>query len=644
MHQRTGVPRVTDVLPTLSLDQLLAIRPAALPEPPQWAPDGSAILFVSAMAGEPELWSVSPSGGAPVRLTTGMGEIPFLGARMPQWSPTGEYVAYISAKSGTPEIWLWSLRGPDQRLTRLGGAIEAFRWAPDGRSLVLSGNRYGQYDIYRVAVPSGEAVRLTSDPRYEVYPAFLPDGQHIVFVRLNEAWTDHDVILIDLDGGNARVVVRDTDMFDYHYGRTFGTPLPSPDGRHLLIRSQRSGWFNFYIVPIDGGDLRAVAPAAADQGEAAWSPDGRFVAYVENHDGTLQLRVAPVSGGEPRVLVDPEDGVCAFPQWSPDGRQICYLFQTTTAPQDLWVVDVETGRTRALTASLPPWAASALVRPEKVHYAADDGLTITAYLYRGRGLMPGERSPGLLWLHGGPTSQFLDTFQPSVQFFAMHGYTVLLPNVRGSSGYGRAFEDLNNRDWGGGDLRDAIAGKRFLATLPEVDPHHTGITGTSYGGCLTMSAVCFAPEEFQAAVVCSGYANWVRHYHDLELRHVKLLEYEFGGPLEGNEEVYYRCSPIYQVARATTPCFVLHGEGKWPWSDAGLEFARALERAYKTFQYKVYPNETYYVLSPANVRHMLLDMLEWFDLYLRDRAPAHPPSGGSRGPGWTGPARRATRG
>ncbi|MDR5696600.1 MAG: S9 family peptidase [Armatimonadota bacterium] len=639
MDRAASPQTATHAGPPLSIDQLLAIRPAVLPEAPQWAPDGSAILFVSAMSGEPDLWTVSPSGGLPTRLTTGMGEIPFLGARMPQWSPTGDCIAYISAKSGTPEIWLWTGRGPDRRLTRLGAAIEAFRWAPDGRAIVLAGNRYGQYDIYRVAVPSGEATRLTRDPRYEVYPAFTPDGR-IVYVRLNEAWTDHDVVLMDADGGNARVVVRDTDMFDYHYGRTFGTPQPSPDGTHLLIRSQRSGWFNYYIAPLAGGDLRPVAAAAADQSDAVWSPDGRSVAYVENHDGTLQIRIAPASGGEPRVLVDPDEGVCSFPQWSPDGARICYLFQTTTAPQDLWVVDVDSGQTRALTTSVPAWAAPALVRPKKVRYPTDDGLTISAYLYPGRGLGPGEKSPGILWIHGGPTSQFLDTFQPSVQFFAGQGYSVLLPNIRGSSGYGRAFEDLNNRDWGGGDLRDAIAGKRYLATLPEVDPDRPGITGTSYGGCLTMSAVCYAPEEFQCAVACSGYANWVRHYRELELRHIKLLEYEFGGPLQGNEDVYYRCSPIYKVSQATTPCFVLHGEGKWPWSDAGLEFARALEREYKTFRYKVYPNENYYVLSTPNVRQMLLDMLEWFDLYLRDRAPAGGGHGGQRTRGWTGPVSR----
>ncbi len=625
--------RLVPDAPEVVLDRILAAQPAVLPEPPQWSPDGSTILVASARSGQPELWAVRPDDSQAVRLTTGMGDIPFLGMRMPQWSPAGDAVAYLSSKSGTPEVWLWTGRGPDLRLTRLGADIEAMRWAPDGRQIVLAGNRYGSYDIWTVSVPGGEARRLTRDERYEVYPTFTPDGRSILYVRLNHSWTDHEVVVMRADGSDPRVLVRDTDMFDYHYGRTFGFPLVSPDGRWVLFRSQRSGWFNYYLVPLAGGEPRPLAPAAADQSEAAWSPDGRQVAYVENHDGTLDLRVASVDGGSPRVLVAPDQGVCAFPHWSPDGRRLCYLFQTPTAPQTLWVVDVGTGDARPV---LPVSERDDLVRPRKVRYPSTDGLQISAYLYRARGLQPGERSPGILWIHGGPTSQFLDTFQPAVQFFASVGYTLLLPNVRGSSGYGKAFEDLNNRDWGGGDLQDALAGKAFLATLPEVDPEHTGITGTSYGGCLTMSAVCFAPGAFQAAVACSGYANWVRHVRELELRHVKLLEYEFGA-FEGNEDVYYRCSPIYKVAQATTPCFVLHGEGKWPWSDAGLEFARALQRQYKTFRYKTYPGENYYVLSLPNVRQMLLDMLEWFDLYLRARVRPGAELPGPAWRGWTGP-------
>ncbi len=338
------------------------------------------------------------------------------------------------------------------------------------------------------------------------------------------------------------------------------------------------------------------------------------------------MRLVPAAGGEPRVLVAPERGVCSLPQWSPDGTRISFLLATPTCPADLHVVAVADGAVTRLTNSAVGGTTRMLAEPEKIAYPSFDGETINAYLYRPSSVGVASNGAGVLFIHGGPTSQFQDTFQPQVQFFVQRGYTLLLPNVRGSSGYGRRFEDLNNRDWGHGDLRDAIHGAEYLKGLDDVDPGKLAITGTSYGGIMSMAAVAFAPGVFQAAIPMSGYGDFLHMKAEQELRHIKLLEYEFG-PLAGNEEVYRRCSPIFAVDRATTPCFVIHGSGRYPQSAAGKEFALALEREYKTFKYKTYPNETYYVASPANVRQMLLDMDEFLRLYL-DLPPGEGSSGG----------------
>ena len=628
-HAHRDPPTRRDPL-GLTLDQLLAIHAFGGSEAPQWSPDGREIAFVSTLGGAPEVWSARPDDGLLTRLTIGLGGVGHLASALPRWSPTGAYIAYVSAKTGADEVWLWPTDGSaDLQLTRLGGRIEAFNWAPDGASLAVASNCRGTFDIYRVLVPSGETRRLTGDPRYELYPSFTPDGGQILYVRLNDAWTDHEVVAMDADGANPRVVLRDTDFFDYHYGRTFGYPTIAPDGRTFLFRSQRSGWINVWAAPLAGGAPRQIAPAEADQGEASWSPDGRSIAYIENHNGTLGLRVVDAAGGEPRWLVAPGLGVCSAPAWSPDGHRLGYLYGTPTSPNDLWVVDLADGRRRQLTRSVPGGGVEGrLVAPEKVSYESFDGLSINAYLYRPREGRPGQRFPGLLWIHGGPTSQFVDSFQPQVQYFVQQGYVVLLPNVRGSSGYGRRFEALNDRDWGHGDLQDAIKGAQYLKTRDDVDPEHIGITGTSYGGIMSMAAVAFAPGAFQAAIPCSGYGDFVHMADEQELRHVKLLEYEFG-TLPAAEAVYRRCSPLYAVAQATTPCFVLHGEGRYPGSSASLDFALALERHYKPFWYKAYRGETYYVSSPANVRRMLQDMRAFFDLYLKG-IPHDLPDDGTR--------------
>ena len=601
----------------ISIDQLLAIQPVPGSETPRWLPDGSGIIFASGLGGGIDLWKVSPEGGPPARLSVGMGSVGHLAYFMYQPSPDGESIAYVSAKSGSYEVWLGQASGePDRQLTRLGAAIESLAWAPDGSSIVISVNRSGAYDIYRVDLADGSAHRLTSDARYEVYATFSVDSKEIIYTRLDDRWVDHEIVIMNRDGSNPRVIGTDENFFDYHYGRSFGYPTMSSDGTQIFFRSHRSGWINYWAVSPEGGEPRQLAPEDADQEGGVWSPDGTWFAYTSNMNGTVDLRIVPADGGSSRVIVESKMGVVSGPQWSPDSKEISFLLATPTHANDLYLVNVAAPEhIRRLTNSTIECILPSLAHPEKISYPSFDGETIHAYLYRPESIGVEPNGAGILFIHGGPTSQFMDTFQPHVQFFVQHGYTMLLPNIRGSSGYGRRFEDLNNGDWGHSDLQDAIQGGEYLKTLGSVDPNKLGITGMSYGGILSMAAVAFAPGYFQAAIPQSGYGDFLHMKEEQELRHVKLLAFEFG-ELESNEDVYRKCSSIFKVHQATTPCFVLHGVGKYPQSDAGRQFALKLEQEYKTFKYKTYPGENYYIFSTPNVRQMLLDMDDFFRLYL----------------------------
>ena len=617
----------------VTLRQLLALRPTAGPDQPVWLPDGSGILIKTTIDGRGAVRKIDPSSGAQTDLAADLGNLPFLSTPLLTCSPDGRWLAYVGDKdaaddrerSSRVEIRIQPLDGgPERQLTHIGANINAYSWAPDGSSIVFSANRFGRYDIYKVAVPGGETVRLTDDTRYEVYPVFTADGAHVVYVRLNEAWTDHTVVVMTADGTPVGEAAQDADFFDYHYGRKFGYPLVTPDQATVIFPSHRSGWINYWRAPLQGdGEPTPVHADAADQTDGVLAPDGGALAYVANHNGTTRLCVVDLTAADPtaRVLAAPEMGVASKPAWSPDGRQIAFLLETPTCPADLWIVDVDGGEPRRLTASASASAAvadvrDALLMPEKVTYRSFDGLEIAAYLYAPPDREPGKRYPCLLRIHGGPTSQYLDTYTADAQYFARQGYVVLMPNIRGSSGYGKAFEDANNGDWGHDDLRDVLAGVEFLKTLDYVDGDAMAIHGTSYGGCMSMSAVGFAPGVFKASIPHAGYGDWLDFEDEQELRHRQLLRYEFGD-VKTHREVYQRCSPIYALAQATTPVFLVHGAGRYPRSDASLKFARALEQEYKTFDYKIYPDECYYVLSAANLGEMYPDILEFLDRYVR---------------------------
>jgi dipeptidyl aminopeptidase/acylaminoacyl peptidase len=610
----------------LSISSIVSGRDA-----PQWSPDGTTILFMSGLKGGLNLWSISWESRE-LRLITedlslsGVGSV---ASQKPSWSPTGEWVSYVSSKSGAPELWLWSAAtGHDIQLTELGARINAFKWSPDGKWIVFAGDRYGDFDIWKVSVPDGEAFRLTADNNYEVFPSWTPDGKKIIYSRLDERWVDHEIRALDPNGEGNELLFVEKDFFDYRGGTAFGYAEVSPDGEKILFRSPRSGWLNYWTVSIDGKNPEPVAPEKAEQSEAHWSPDGKYIAYISNHNGTQDLRVVPAAGGEPNVVAAPQGmGVISKIAWSPDGTKISCMLGTPTQAADLYVVWVETGETRKLTSSQPEGdIEKQLVTPEKITYPSEDGFIISAYLYKPKDMQPGQKYPGLMYIHGGPTSQFKDTYQAKVQFFTHHGYVVLLPNIRGSSGYGKEFRDANNRCWGHCDLKDVVAGVEYLKTKDYVNPDKMGITGTSYGGIMTMAAVTFAPEVFQAAVSCSGYGDMNSFFTTVpELQHMKLLEYELG-PWPENKEVYDKCSPIFFVENVSTPIFIIHGTGKtvaWRPGQAppeeGLEFARALDQYYKIYRYKAYPGETYYVYSRENTEQMLEDMKSFFNQFLKDK-------------------------
>ena len=592
---------------------------------PQWSPDGSMITFVSGS----ELAGVGTEDGAFTTLTenvqlSGVGS---LGAPQPVWSPDGRWIAYTSDKSGAPEIWLWSAEDrTDRKLTGLSARANGLAWSPDGAWIAFSGDRFGSMDIWKVSVPGGEVHHLTGDPLYEGYPSWTPDGTRLLYVRMDDRWVDHDVIEVEPDGTHPRTVVMDTGFFDYRAGRAFASAQVSPDGQDVLFRSQRSGWLNFWVAPRAGdGEPRPIAPSDYDQSDARWSPDGGWISYTENRDGVHSLRLVSADGSEHKVLVDPDAGAALRPEWSPGGDRISYTFETPTRPAELFTIAVASGESQLLHSEVPDGAGGKLHMPEKVRYESTDGLTIEAYLHRPPGAAPGDRFPGVMWIHGGPTSQFDDQFRrhQQVHFFAQRGYVVLMPNIRGSSGYGLEFEDLNNGCWGHCDLEDVLAGVDFLKTLPDVDPDKIAVTGTSYGGIMTMAAVAFAPNVFQAAISLSGYGDMTDFHTKVhELQHIKLLEYELG-PYPENRDVYLRNSAILQAHQVTTPTFVIQGEGvaaDWRLREgqpqAALDFARKLDQHYKIVRYKAYPGEGYYVYGRDNTVQKLHDMLDFFEEFL----------------------------
>ena len=212
--------------------------------------------------GESDLWTVSPSGGFPRSMHIDMGDIAFLQTHQAAYSPDGKWVSYISTRTGPAEMYLRSLQdGRETQLTNLGARINSYSWSPDGQQIALAGDKFGELRHLRRADVRTRRGHARDRPARSTtcFPSWTPDSKHVVFVQLDDRWADHDGATSSIRRWPSipRAVVKDTGFFDYAEGGGFGYPAISPDGSALLFRSQRSGWVNYWSVPMSGGAPRA---------------------------------------------------------------------------------------------------------------------------------------------------------------------------------------------------------------------------------------------------------------------------------------------------------------------------------------------------------------------------------------------------
>ena len=303
----------------------------------------------------------------------------------------------------------------------------------------------------------------------------------------------------------------------------------------------------------------------------------------------------------------------------PDGDQVAYLFSGAREPWDVYVTRERMTEPRRLTRSLPATIDPAtLVEPVHVRYPGAMGSEIPALLYvpHAEAIRGDGPPPVVIHVHGGPTSQHYRWWDRASQWFANNGYVVLAPNIRGSTGYGREFQEGNRQDWGGKDLEDVVKGIDWLAKQRIADPKRVGIYGGSYGGYLTLMSLAMYPGRYAAGVSVVGVVSWNTMY---ETTRGDLREYlirEFGDP-KRDAERYRDRSPLTHASKIESPLLILQGENdpRVPLAEAEQVVA-ALRSAGKMHAYYVYKGEGHGFRTRENMIDSVRRAGEWFDRYL----------------------------
>ncbi|MBT9332313.1 prolyl oligopeptidase family serine peptidase [Acidipila sp. 4G-K13] len=372
-------------------------------------------------------------------------------------------------------------------------------------------------------------------------------------------------------------------------------PEWSPDGKSLAVILQDSRWNKIYLISANGGEPRAVTTGESEDEDPVFSKDGRYFAFVSNREHPEERHIWIVSpdGRHLHPLASVSSGVEGEPIWSPDGRQLYLLHDSSFESSSLAVAPVEGGTAHLLLRTQPAnFADTGLPQPGVVHYKSPDGLEIAAILYKPLNYIAGKKYPSVLWIHGGPEGQDTLGWDPWALYLAQHGYVVLTPNYRGSIGYGEKFRNLNVEDSGGGEVEDVAQGAQYLISQGLADPERIGIGGGSHGGTMVAYEVTKKPDIWHAAIELYGVVDRDSYIRRTNRPAAIRWIAKMGGTPDQKPEVYRRANILRDVPKIAAPLLIMQGQNDPqvpPYESQ--QFVEALQKAKKPYLYFTFPNE-----------------------------------------------------
>jgi dipeptidyl aminopeptidase/acylaminoacyl peptidase len=561
-----------------------------------WAPDGKTVAFISNLSGRNNLWLVPSEGGWPTQLTVSDQR-----QSSPTWSPDGKWIAYISDYDGDEQWDIFLVSPKTGQVVNITNTREIAEvspaWSPDGRYLAYmvkpKTSSVFEIDVYDTVLRDVKHLTTgTAKDRMNVSPIWSSDGTFIVYTQEQSKGTDSNVFLVEIAGA------RSTLLTPHDGEHTYSANDISPDGETVLITSNAgNGYDNAGLLDIGSKKIHWITQDKWEISGDGFTPaGGKFLTYSANVDGNTDIYMYDLASAKARILALPKgvNFTAASPSpFTRDNSLLLYYHNGPTAPGDLWVYHVADGKSYQLTSSLVGGVRSeTMVEPYLVHYPSNDGKwTVSAFVYVPFNLPRNAEHPAIVYVHGGPTSQSMNSFNRFVQYMVNQGYVVIAPNYRGSTGYGKEFRQANLFDMGGGDLQDVLAAADWIKQTGYVDPKKLILMGGSYGGYMTMMGVTKAPEMWAAGVPIVPFVNWFTEiqHEDPVLQQSDLAT--MGDPVK-NKALYEDRSPINFVAQIKAPLYLLAGgnDPRCPKEEA-QQVVDAIRKRGGVAEYKVYENE-----------------------------------------------------
>ncbi|MEM5518230.1 alpha/beta fold hydrolase [Henriciella sp. AS95] len=469
----------------------------------------------------------------------------------------------VSSDTGGNEISHVYVREADGTLTDLTPGEETrasfVGWRDDGQVFYVATNERNATtdDLYAYSAEDYSRDMLFENSGMSLADV-SPDGRWVALTKERTS-ADSDIYLVDLyeETPEPKLITEHVDDIAY------GVYDFTADSETLIYATNEFGEFNqAWTYNLVSGERSALIEADWDVSFVFDSPTGRYLVSAINEDAVTDLTIHDNETGEDVSLSGIPDGELGQIRFNGDESMIAFGVNTDTSPFNLYLADLETGEATRLTNALPDAIdEDDLVTATVVRYPSFDGLEIPGIFYMPQQASADNPVPALVWVHGGPGGQSTKGYSATIQHLVNHGYAVLAANNRGSSGYGKTFFHMDDRNHGEKDLQDIVWARTYLEGVEGIDPDKIGIIGGSYGGFMTAAALAFEPEAFDVGINIFGVTNWLRTLESIppwwgSFR--DALYDEMGDPAT-DEERLRRISPLFHADNIVKPMLVIQG-------------------------------------------------------------------------------------
>lgn len=576
------------------LRKFLEARTAA---PAGFSGDGRHVYISSNLPGTAQLYRVANEGGELEQLTSLSEPV---GARP---VPGGDKVLLQVDSGGNERHQIYLLERPGASPRPIIDEPEWIHWLgsvrDDGQAFSYQCNRRNgtDFDVYVYDLETG-ADRMVFDMGGWCSPgAFSPDGRWLSVVRFTERNMDSDLYLVDLELGEVvHVNPHDEDA-------SVGSPEWITETEFYFATNEAREFTGIARYSLEARSWSYVLDEKWDL-RIGVDPSRQWALVSSNEDGFSRLRVLSVPDLERQTLEGaselplPGGGVVSGAEFSPDGSKLAVGFTSADIPGDVWLYDVASAAGTRLTTSPNPVEDITMVRPELVRFDSFDGLSVPAFVFR-PAATPGP-APVVVQIHGGPEGQSQPSWNPIIQYLVARGYAVVVPNVRGSTGYGRTYHHLDDVRLRLDSVRDLAALHDWIAADPGLDEARAALYGGSYGGFMVLAGLTFQPERWAAAVDVVGISSFVTFLENTSPWRRKFREREYGS-LENDGDFLHEISPLTHVEKLQAPLFIIHGanDPRVPLSEAE-QIAKNLEQKGIRHELAVYADEGHGLAKLAN--------------------------------------------